>query len=203
MLKILGIATAIFIFALSVILPKYLGPDDLEGCGEKPSLTSNRCKPASAIVAISGGDTNSRTAEAISLFQAGWAPKLIFSGAAKDTSSPSNAAAMRRQAIEAGIKPNDITVEEFARTTGENAQRIREITPGAAPERLILVTSAYHQRRANIEFRHSFADATKIINHPVPSDSQWSIYWWLTPGGWWLTLGETVKILSLYTRGIF
>lgn len=198
------IAVLIIVTVASLVgIPYYLGPDDIRSCGSKPDESREQCRSADAIIAISGGDTSARTAEAMSLYLAGWAPKLIFSGAASDSSSPSNASAMKQQAIEAGIDPDDITVEEFARDTEENAQRIREITVDKSPERLILVTSAYHQRRANIEFRNSFSSNTEIVNHPVPQDRQWSAQWWLTARGWWLAGGEILKIVTLHARGIW
>lgn len=203
MLKAVTIALAAGLLGLIIGLPYYLGPDDIRSCGNRPDPAREQCRTADAIVAISGGDTAARTAEAVSLYQAGWAPKLIFSGAASDSSSPSNAAAMRQQAINAGIDPDSITVEEFARDTEENAQRIREITVDKTPERLILVTSAYHQRRASIEFGNSFSGDTEIVNHPVSADNQWNASWWLTPGGWWLAGGETLKIMTLHARGIW
>jgi uncharacterized SAM-binding protein YcdF (DUF218 family) len=196
------LVTLVFIlFGVTVVLPWYLGPNDLASCSQKPDPLIVRCAPADAIVAISGGDTAARTQEAITLYQNGWAPKLIFSGAARDTSSPSNAAAMKRQATDAGIPVSAITVEEFARDTQENAEKIQSITSGKNVQRLILVTSAYHQRRANIEFRHTFTPATQIINHPVPIDKHWSVLWWLTPSGWWLAISEVVKIIALYVKG--
>ena len=76
-------------------LSHYLSPDDLKDC---PRPGSGQCQKAGAIIVISGGDTEARTAEAVKLYQAGWAPTIILSGAAADKSGPSNAAAMRKQA---------------------------------------------------------------------------------------------------------
>ena len=81
--------------AVIVGLSYYLSPDDLKDC---PRPGSEQCQKAGAIIVISGGDTEARTAEAVKLYQAGWAPTIILSGAAADKSGPSNAAAMRKQA---------------------------------------------------------------------------------------------------------
>lgn len=184
---------AISILAISV----YLTPDDLRQC-RMVLRDSNDCAPADAIIAISGGNTPVRTAEAIELYENGWAEKLIFSGAAADTSGPSNAEVMRHQAIDAGVPAGDIITEEMAQTTKENAERTKALLVSKGIHRVILVTSAYHQRRASLEFRSLAGEGIAIINHPAPDDPDWPSLWWLTPRGWWLASGELVKISAFY-----
>lgn len=190
------VAFAIIIIGLSV----YLGPNDLSGCGTTPTL-SEPCQEADAIVAISGGDTNARTGEAVKLYQNGWARKLIFSGAAKDKTGPSNAEAMRRIAREAGVPDGDILTEELGETTKQNADNTQEILDRNDISSVILVTSAYHQRRAALEFNKRAARSVSIRNHPVAIDNQWSFTWWLTPTGWFLAVSEFVKIMAFYIGG--
>ena len=57
------------------------------GIGYYLSPQDNLAK-VDAIVAISGGETDARTAEAIKLYKDGWATHIIFSGAALDPNSP-------------------------------------------------------------------------------------------------------------------
>lgn len=78
---------------LIVGISAYLGPDGLSHCDPYPSK-KNDCGSVDAIVAISGGDTQARTAQAIDLYKRGWAEFLVFSGAAADKEGPSNAEAM-------------------------------------------------------------------------------------------------------------
>lgn len=172
-------------------ISSYLSIDDLKDC-QKPDPTDAQCRPADVIVAISGGDTPARTEEAIKLYKAGWASQLIFSGAALDTSGPSNAEAMRKQAMEAGVPSIDIFLDTRAADTSQNATGTSRLLT-ARDKRVILVTSPYHQRRASIEFKKVLGDQTTIINHPTPSDSNWGVYWWLSPYGWWLALSEFLK----------
>lgn len=193
----------IAVFALLVIIITvisiYLTPNDLRGCTNVSQ--KNGCQKADAIVAISGGNTSVRAAEAIKLYKAGWADTLIFSGAAADTSGPSNAEVMRRQALAAGVPADAVKVESLSQTTRQNAERTKEllveIGSGGA-NRVILVTSPYHQRRASLEFRALAGEGITIINHPTPEDPDWSRIWWLTPRGWWLAVGELVKIAAFY-----
>ncbi len=182
-------------------ITSYLGPDDLKTCPGGPDPAKPACAKADAIVTISGGDTQARTAEAVKLFKQGWSGRLVFSGAALDQAGPSNAAAMKRQALASGVPASAIATEDRARDTAENALRtLGVVSRQGEPRRIILVTSGYHQRRAFIEFRSVFGrDA--IVNHPVPSDRQWRAYWWLTPYGWWLALSELAKILFISFKG--
>ncbi|HMH70625.1 MAG TPA: YdcF family protein [Candidatus Saccharimonadales bacterium] len=190
-------------FALVVIvvgLSIYLAPNDLAGCKDQPGI-SKPCMPVDAIVAISGGDTSARTKEAVDLYQNGWARKLIFSGAARDKTGPSNAEAMRREARAAGVPDGDILTEELGETTKQNAANTQDILDRNSISSVILVTSAYHQRRAGLEFNARAAGTVKIYNHPVTSDKQWSQLWWLTPTGWYLAISEFVKIILFYVGG--
>lgn len=196
------IIIALLITAVAIILGLtiYLGPDDLAKCKELPD-NSMSCQPTDAIVAISGGDTSSRAREAIELYKKGWAPKLIFSGAAQDKSGPSNAEVMRDAARDAGVPDADIITEDEGETTRQNAENTLDIFQENDISSVILVTSAYHQRRASLEFNKRSDGLVNVRNHPVPIDRQWSNLWWLTPTGWYLATGEFVKIILFYMVG--
>lgn len=193
--KIFVIVATVLVFVM--LIGAYLAPDDLSRCATTPTETPN-CRPADVIVAVSGGDTQARTDKAVQLYQAGWAPKLMFSGAAADKSGPSNAAVMRTQALKAGVPEDAIIIEGYSETTHENAQRSGDVVQSQNFKRVILVTSAYHQRRASIEFRHNTPGGVEVVNSPVRRDRQWSPLWWITPTGWWLAGGELVKIVLVY-----
>ncbi|MNH49925.1 hypothetical protein D3C73_15210 [compost metagenome] len=188
---------AVVIVAVVVGLGVYLAPNDLAGCSQGPT-GEGKCKKADAIVAVSGGDTSARTKEAVHLYEQGWASSLIFSGAAQDKSGPSNAAVMRNDAISAGVPASAITIEEQGETTRQNADKTQQLLEENGIETVILVTSAYHQRRAGLEFSERSDGKVAIVNHPVASDKQWSSWWWLTPGGWYLAVGEFIKIMMFY-----
>ncbi|HAC56559.1 TPA: hypothetical protein DCF80_03575 [Candidatus Saccharibacteria bacterium] len=193
---LLGIVLLIAIVISSISI--YLTPNDLDACEIPEQIGS--CARADAIVTVSGGDTNARVDEAVRLYKAGWAPKLIFSGAAADTSGPSNAEAMARRAQDAGVSKSAIITEEFSRTTAENALNTSKFIADQSIERIILVTSAYHQRRASLEFSAILGPSVTIINKPLEIDRQWAgSWWWTTFSGWWLAGGELVKIGAFYS----
>lgn len=193
------------LFAVFIViilgLSFYFRLDDLNSCGVKPDV-SEKCKSVDAIVAISGGDTKSRTDEAIKLYENGWAKTLIFSGAAQDKTGPSNAIVMKEDAIKAGVPESAIFIDEYAATTKQNAINSQSIFAENDIKSVILVTSGYHQRRASLEFnRHT--ENVSIINHSTTSDSDWSSWWFISPRGWWLSTNEIAKIVVYYIEGLW
>ena len=190
-----------FVILLITSISIYLQPDDLTNCADKPS-DKNNCQPVDAIVAVSGGDTVGRVNEAINLYKNGWAKTIIFSGAAQDTSGPSNAAAMKSTAIDAGVPALAIWLDEYSQNTQQNAENSKTIFSGLNIHSAILVTSGYHMRRASLEFSNRIKDV-KILSHPVRTDSDWSFWWWVTPRGWWLASSEIVKIVIFYGSRLF
>lgn len=179
----------------------YLGPDALRGCKDLKPSDGKGCEKADAIVAVSGGDTTARADEAIKLYKNGWADLIIFSGAAADKTGPSNALVMKQQAIDAGIDPNAVITEETSETTDQNAAETISIFKQNGVKSAILVTSAYHERRAMIEFDRR-ALGVDLRPHPVATDKQWSSMWWATSIGWSLAVPELFRSLILSTGGV-
>lgn len=197
----IGIVLALLFACIVWAISSFLGPDDLSACGERPDPSKIACIQADAIVAVSGGDTAARADEAIKLYQNGWASTLIFSGAAADTTGPSNAEVMKQRAIDAGIDPNTIIIETQSQNTSENAAETTSIFEKQGIKSAIIVTSAYHERRASLEFERR-AHGVSVRRHPVAEDKQWNGWWWATPSGWVLAIPETVASLILSTGGI-
>lgn len=180
-----------------------LGVDDLAQCTDGPQPAHGQCRPADAIVAISGGDTAARTHEAVKLYQVGWAGKLILSGAAEDMSGPSNAEVMRRMALEEGVPDSAILVDRFALNTSGNALETNAIVKLHGLKRIILVTSPYHQRRAGLEFQKALGQEVTVLNHPASQDRGWpQANWWLNPTSWWLAGSELVKLAFITVAGL-
>lgn len=193
-----AVIIAVIVIGVISSISLYLAPDDLSGCGDAPS---DKCQKADAIIAISGGDTAARTKEAIELYENGWADTLVLSGAALDKTGPSNAAAMREIALEAGVPEEDILIEEVSETTKQNAEQAQSILQDKGVKSIILVTSGYHQRRAGLEFQQRLGEEIEIRNNPVDKDRQWSNTWWLTFEGWYLAVSELGKIIAFYFGG--
>jgi uncharacterized SAM-binding protein YcdF (DUF218 family) len=147
---------------------------------------------ADAIVVVSGGDTDARISEGVKLYMQEWAPKLIFSGAAAE-GDVSNALAMKRIAVSAGVNTEDIIIEEDSKTTVENADFTADLILKNEFQSIILVTSPYHQRRAYMLFRKNLGDEFVIINHSAVDETWRKRNWWENANARFLTLGEIMK----------
>lgn len=95
-----------------------------------------------------------RVREAARLFHAGCAPRLLISagGEWKPPVIGTEAQEIVDLLGEWGVPAEALIVEAGSRTTGENAQRSRALLPAeptsSRPVRILLVTSAWHLRRA-------------------------------------------------------
>lgn len=189
---------ALLVLAITAVvsISFYLQPNDFSNCTNQPG-TNATCEKADAIVVVSGGDTAARTDAGIQLYKNGWANYLILSGAAMDKSGPSNAAAMKLQAVGVGVPEAAVLIDEEALNTKQNATNTQSIFKDKNFKNVILVTSGYHQRRASLEFNKR-SDGIIIRNHPVTTDNSWGWFWWASPRGWWLAGGELVKIAAFY-----
>lgn len=206
MRKLSTVVVVLFFVVAAVVMGinVCLVDDDLRDCGSKPTDGSKdgngkKCYRADAVVAVSGGDTTARARKAIELYKLGWANKLIFSGASADPKAISNAEAMKRVAVKAGISEADIIMESKSKNTTENANKTEQILTKNNIKRVILVTSPYHLRRVKMNFQRQGKNID--FRTAAASDSAWSGWWFLTARGWWLALTEIGGIVKLMIGG--
>lgn len=181
------VTLAVVGFGLFVGLGFYLSPQ------EQPVKSD-------VIVVVSGGQTTSRAEKGIELYKQGYAPKIVFSGAALDD-GPSNAYAMRDQALRDGIPARDISIDEKSQNTYENAENSKRIIDEYGAKKIILVTSPYHQRRANQTF-----EAVLGKNYTITGISAYDNRW--SKSGWWhqgfplfISISEMWKLLYINLTG--
>ena len=177
----------IIFLAVVLLLNTVLLPNDYKQCDFS---SGTNCPKAEAIVVLSGGDTRARTEHGVKLYKSGIADKIIFSGAAYQDGVPSNAKEMANIAFKSGVLQSDILVEEESRNTYQNAQFVKDTLDNFDFHKIILVTSAYHQRRANVEFHKFLGLSVTIYNFPLLEDKDWSKTWYLSPRGWYLAVRE-------------
>jgi len=154
-----------------------------------------------AIVTISGGETQARTAEAIKLYKQGLAKKIIFSGAAEDPHSPSNALMMQQIALNENVPPVDIILEEKSVNTEQNASEVAKIIRAYNFNSIILITSPYHQRRAYLEFKKQLGSNFNILNHSSPDQTWRRSKWWASDQSISLTFQELKKVFYIWWTG--
>lgn len=102
-------------------------------------------------------ESGDRILHGVRLYQAGRAPKLIFSGGRidwKGASGKSEAADMTRLATALGVPEADIIEEPESLNTYQNALKVRQVLEESGMTQILLVTSATHMPRAMAVFRH-------------------------------------------------
>ena len=147
-----------------------------------------------AIIVISGDENLARHREGIRLWRGEWAPVLIFSGAARE-GPISNAADMRRRALDDGVPPTSILLDEQGADTYGNALQTRRLMEAHGLKSAILVTSPYHLQRAVVTFQGVYrGTGIRIVGRAAP-DSDWrKRSWWLRDDLRRLTLTELEKL---------
>ena len=181
------LTTLVVGFALLVGVGFYLSPQD-------------NVDKADAIVVVSGGQTTSRAEKGIDLYKQGYAPNIIFSGASLDD-GPSNAFAMRDQALANGVPASNIYIDEKSQNTYENAVNSKAILQSLAASKIILVTSPYHQRRANQTFESVLGKDYQLIGVSA-FDDRWSkSQWWRRGFPLFISVSETWKLIYIGITG--
>ena len=162
---------------VGIVLTVGLGAFGLAAVGHALAIEDPLVK-ADAIVAISG-DTGARANTAIALWKQGYAPLIVFSGAAIDPDSVSSAEIMRREALRQGVPENATLIEPASATTEENASEVAKVMVQRKLRSAILVTSPYHQRRAALLFTRAFEPAGLVLHNYPARDAEWDPnFWW-------------------------
>lgn len=156
-----------------------------------------------AIIVISGDEGLARYREGVRLYRAGWAPVMIFSGAAQDHYE-SNAEVMRKMAIDDGVPPAAILTDDLGGDTYGNAVHTRALMEQHTLRSAILVTSPYHLHRAALTFDGVYdGSGIRIIGRSAP-DGEWRKQsWWRRDETRELTLRELEKLTYVALTGRF
>lgn len=112
-------------------------------------------RPADAIVVMGAAQYDGRPSKvfaarldhAVSLYLAGVAPRLILTGGKAEGDRTTEAAAGRAFAIELGVPPEDILVEERSRTTLESIRAVAELLEANDFRNAIFVSDRPHMLR--------------------------------------------------------
>jgi len=139
-----------------------------------PLQVSEAPRAADAIVVFAGGVGESgragggfqeRVTQAIALYRAGHAQRMIFSSGFVFTLR--EAEVMKAIAVDNGVPERDIFLEESAANTRENVVHTKAILDAHGWRRILLVSSPYHMRRAMLTFE-KLAPGIEVIATPVP-----------------------------------
>ena len=155
----------------------------------------------SDVIIVFGAGTNKtgqplqkeRVKAAVELYNEGRVNKIIMTGG-ESKYGFIEAAAMKDYAVSLGAPAGDILVEPLAKNTYENAENSYQIVQDNNFQRIILVTSCYHTRRAFRSFQF-FQRENLMITSPADC-------WALEPGiaNRWLGLKDILReiIANMY-----
>jgi uncharacterized SAM-binding protein YcdF (DUF218 family) len=140
-LRKLILRTAIVIIVLMVLIAvlAYFQPQDFL-CVDSGNVSAD-------VIVVLGGGSHDRPSQAIDLFNAHAAPRIILTGEGDDLIN-------WRILREAGVPAKAIQIENKSLTTRENALFTIKLLRAEHVHRVILVTSWYHSRRALKTFEH-------------------------------------------------
>ena len=162
---------------------------------------------ADAIIVLAGAHTYvERTQKAAELFNKGTAPRVFLTDdgeragwSAAEKRNPPFVELARSSLISQGVPAESIEILE-PQVTG-TIYEARVLAEKAKAENLrsvLLVTSAYHTRRALWTFEKYFAESNiktelGVAAPPPGNQTPPPFVWWLSPRGWVLVAGEYVK----------
>ncbi len=135
------------------------------------------------------------------------ASKLLLSGGIVKDCDKGHAEDMRDKAIELGVKPEDIIIENLSQNTVENMlcsllalQRAFWLNN---VKKVLLVTTTYHMRRSLALARYLFPDHIQVIPCPADDNNTRRENWMLSEGGRNRAESEVVKIINCVNNGLF
>ncbi len=167
---------------------------------------------ADAIVVLSGSATYiERAQRAAQLWHAGRAPQIILTydgqSAGWDERRQRNPSFSEREAdvLRAEGVPAEriVMLPQLVTTTHEELERVRDYAHAHELSSLIVVTSAYHTRRAWWTMRQIFANGGTILGLDAPPPGQQTpvpLLWWTSIVGWKLVPGEYLKCIYYRLR---
>ncbi|HKG15735.1 MAG TPA: YdcF family protein [Pyrinomonadaceae bacterium] len=175
-------------------------------------VVSEELERADALVVLAGSSAYvERTARAAELYREGRAPVVVLTNdgqlsgwSDESQSNPTFVERARAELVRGGVPPERIeALPRRVGSTHDEAVLLREYAGGRRMRSLLVVTSAYHTRRALWTFRRAFGGSgvevgvSRVepgVQTPTPGT------WWLSPRGWGAVAGEYVKTVYYHLR---
>jgi uncharacterized SAM-binding protein YcdF (DUF218 family) len=165
---------------------------------------------ADALVVLSGSSSYlERTQKAAELFRQGRAPVVLLTNdhtrggwSQPLQTNPYFVDRATEELIKQGVPAERIRiVPGVAESTRSEALIVKDYAAAHGFRSVLIITSAFHSRRALRTFRTSFA-GTGIIVGLDPSSGSWTsaALWWLSPSGWRDVAGEYIKLVYYWSK---
>lgn len=180
--------------------------------GARALILSAPLNSADAIVVLSGSSTYvERTHKAAELYRQGRAPLVLLTNdnmrggwSSAQQRNPYFVERATDELIEQGVPAEKIRiVPGLASGTHEEVLLVKDYTTAQGLRSILVVTSAYHSRRALRTLRQNFNGmGTTIGLEPVPPGWQTPApaFWWLRFQGWRSVGAEYVKLIYYWLK---
>jgi uncharacterized SAM-binding protein YcdF (DUF218 family) len=163
------------------------------------------------VILVLGGSAvyEERTEKAAELYRKSIAPRIVLTDDGERTGwsraekrNIPYVEMAQRNLVALGVPPENIEIVTPAGSgTIYEAQTVKEKSAQENWRRILIITSAYHTRRAAHTFGSVFGGENieiGIAAAPTGRQTPPPFYWWLTAGGWKFVAGEYAK--SFYYR---
>ncbi|MBD0326054.1 MAG: YdcF family protein [Pyrinomonadaceae bacterium] len=180
--------------------------------GARALMVEVNVEQPQAIIVLSGSSAYvERTRTAAQLFADGGAPKIILTndGEAAGWSSdeqrnPFFSELATAELVRAGVPAENIEhVPQTVSSTYDEAVAVRDYATARGVRSLLIVTSAYHSRRALWAWRRAFSGSGVQLGikiAPVGAETPSPCIWWLQPRGWRNVAAEYPKLIYYWFR---
>jgi uncharacterized SAM-binding protein YcdF (DUF218 family) len=199
------------VLLISLLSALVLGPI-LAWAGARLLIVKSDLPAADAIVMMSGSATYLERADwAARLYREGRAPIVILTNDSlisgwdkQEERNPYFYELAARELQKRGVPESKIqVVSDIALGTYEESLGVRDYATARQLKRLLVVTSAYHTRRALWSLRHA-CEGSGIeigIDSPPPGwQTPAPSRWWYRRWGWKVVAGEYVKLIYYWLR---
>jgi uncharacterized SAM-binding protein YcdF (DUF218 family) len=165
----------------------------------------------SDFIFLLGGDIHSRPVKVAQLYEEGFAPRVVMarlpdSEATRIGAMPNETDATITMLTRLGVPDSAIVIIEpptgVSSTTAE-AMELRQYLETNPASRLIVVTSAYHTRRARWQIRRQLRDVpVEITMVAVPDPRFDATNWWSSEAGVLAYVQEYLKFVHNWVYGV-
>jgi uncharacterized SAM-binding protein YcdF (DUF218 family) len=185
-LRQIFLSSLVLILFLALLLP-LLGLT----CSKNVLVIRNAPRKADVIVVL-GGENVSRTEKALELYRLGFAPTVLVSGSR-------DGEIIAQSLIASGVPRGNILIENYSKSTFENASLSYPILKKYNFKSIILVTSWFHSRRATSVFS-DISEPISVVSVPTDTASfkymvshkettKFVLYEYLKVAGYWFIYG--------------
>ncbi|GEN34184.1 YdcF family protein [Aneurinibacillus danicus] len=198
--KLMRLLTSFFFLLIIVVVGCFIYSEKILTYIGGNLVVKNQIKKADAIVVFGGGEKLERLNHAITLYQQGYAPKIVLSGGiSKSPDSFNWAKSMKEYGMRKGVPAGVFIVDDRAESTYDNALHTIDIFRKEGFSTGILVTSPYHTKRSLWTLKQIEKESRVKLEWVLSPTTESSFYiqnWWKNKMVRSFVIEEYVKLVA-------